>query len=167
MRHLNLFGRLGLVVCAGSMALCASCDSGPEPRTRNVQPIVRDIPAILNNTIGSTATFNGTDPVLVFGYGIVVGLNGAGGGILDDRLAGQLEREMSIRDISGSLKGRGYVIDGMSPRQLLRDKNVGVVIVEAAIPPAAPKGLTLDIYLSAVIASSRAGSYQSWSPPGA
>ncbi len=162
MQHVRPFGRVGRLclmvsLWAGVAGLCASCDSGPEPRTRHTEPVTRDIPAILSNTIGSAASFNGTDPVLVFGYGIVVGLNGTGGGILDDRLSGQLEREMSLRDISGALKGRNYVIDGMSPRELLRDKNVGVVVVEAAIPPAAPKGLTFDVHLRAVNASSLEG----------
>ncbi len=135
----------------------AGCESDPPPRTRPTEPIVRDIPTVLSNTVGASASLVGTEPILVYGYGIVVGLNGTGGGLLDDALAAQLEREMSLRDISPSMNYEGWAIQGKTPRELLRDKNVGVVIVQAAIPPAAPEGLSFDVYVRAINATSLEG----------
>jgi hypothetical protein len=115
------------------------------------------MPAILTNTIGAFSTMNGTEPVVVFGYGIVVGLNGTGGGILDDALAAQMELEMARRDISPSINYQGWAIQGKSPKEMLRDKNVAVVLVQAAIPPAAPKGMKFDAYVTAINATSLEG----------
>ena len=126
---------------------------GPEKKTTPVDPIVRDLPAVLTNTVGSIASVNGADPVVVFGYGLVVGLNGTGGGILDDALASAMEREMSIRDLTGP----GSPFQGMTPRQFLRDKNVAVVLVQAAVPPASPRNYTFDAYVSALNATSLEG----------
>ncbi|QOJ00355.1 MAG: flagellar basal body P-ring protein FlgI [Phycisphaeraceae bacterium] len=132
------------------------CESDPRP-TRRAEPIVRDVPAVLSNTIGASASLNGTEPVLVFGYGLVVGLNGTGGGTLDESLASQMEREMALRGIDASTDYQGWAIHGKSARDLLRDKNVAVVLVQAAIPPAAPAGKTFDAYVRAINATSLEG----------
>lgn len=150
----------GLVVAsliAGTCLSLTACESDPPPVTRNTQVIVRDVPTVLTNTIGASTTINGTDPIVVFGYGIVVGLNGTGGQILDEALASQIETEMTRRDISPSINYEGSAINGMTPKQMLRDKNVAVVLVQAAIPPAAPKGLPFDAYVTAINATSLEG----------
>ena len=95
--------------------------------------------------------------LVVFGYGGVVGLNGTGGGILDEALAAQIELEMNRRDISASINYEGYAINGKTPKEMLRDKNVAVVLVQAAVPPAAPKGLPFDAYVTAINATSLEG----------
>src|SRR5262249_28076007 len=48
-------------------------------------------------------------------------------------------------------------ISGKSPRELLRDKNVAVVMVQAAIPPGAPRDATFDISIEALNATSLEG----------
>ncbi|MFG0274673.1 MAG: hypothetical protein ACF8QF_06420, partial [Phycisphaerales bacterium] len=61
------------------VAFAAGCVDGTKrARARGVQPtaVTRDIPAVLRGTIGAQATLRGLEPVLVTGYGIVVGLNG-------------------------------------------------------------------------------------------
>lgn len=139
------------------LAVLPGC-GGKDVRSTPTPAPVREVPAVLTNTIGSLASFNGADPVVVYGYGIVVGLNGTGGGILDDGLAAMMEREMNIRDLTG----QGSPFQGMSPRQILRDKNIAVVLVQAAVPPASPKGLNFDAYVSALNATSLEGG-QLWS----
>lgn len=148
------------ILAVASLALPAgliSCDTTPPPPPRRTEPVVRDVPAVLTNTIGAVSTMNGTEPIVVFGYGLVVGLNGTGGGILDEALAAQMELEMSRRDISSSINYQGSAIQGKSPKELLRDKNVAVVLVQAAIPPAAPKGMKFDAYVTAINATSLEG----------
>ncbi|XVJ60600.1 MAG: flagellar basal body P-ring protein FlgI [Tepidisphaera sp.] len=155
-RHL---GTRPLAVLAGLLlaTVMSACESDPPPKPRRAEPIVRDVPSVLVNTIGASTTLNGTEPIVVFGYGVVVGLNGTGGGILDEALAAQIELEMNRRDISATINYEGYAINGKSPKEMLRDKNVAVVLVQAAVPPAAPKGLPFDAYVTAINATSLEG----------
>jgi hypothetical protein len=87
---------------------------------------------------------------LVSGLGLVVGLNGTGGGELAPQIQATMERELARGGI-----GKGGVMDtgplaGMSPRQVLRDPNVAVVIVEAPISPGWPKGYRFDVRVRAL-----------------
>lgn len=141
-----------------SLVLLGSCASKKEvPRPRTVAPVLRDVPSSLRGTVGAEVTVNGIQPVLVSGLGFVVGLNGTGGLTLDDRVMSTMERELGLRGISRGETGSGTAIDGVSPRQLLADKNTAVVVVYAAIPPGAPKNATFDVYVSALNATSLEG----------
>jgi len=127
----------------------ASC-SGPTKKARKAEPVVRDIPAILRGTIGTESSIRGIQPILVSGYGIVVGLNGTGGGLLPDPIQKTMERELAKNGI-----GRGGILNegplaGKTPKQVLRDPNVAVVIVEGVIPPGAPKGARFDVRVRAL-----------------
>lgn len=140
---------------------CAG-ESKPKPRARTVMPIVRDVPAPLRGTIGSEVSFRGINPTLITGYGLVVGLDGTGGGILPEAVAGHMEREMALMGI-----GRGATLDaaalklpdgrGRTPAEVLRDKRVAVVVVYARVPPGAPAGMTFDVFVQAVNATSLQG----------
>jgi hypothetical protein len=67
-----------------------------------------------------------------------------------------MEREMGLRGI-GKSNEDGTVFAGKSPREVLRDKNVAVVLVQAAIPPGAPANATFDVYVTAMNATSLEG----------
>lgn len=152
------FDRGRLLVALALTVAVAACESGPEPRTRTVQPAApRDVAPVLRNTVGAIASMNGVDPVIVSGYGLVVGLNGTGGQPLREDLASIIEREMGLKGIGQSQQYEGWGIDRKSPTQLLRDKNVAVVLVQAAIPPGSPAGMPFDVYVTAVNASSLEG----------
>lgn len=147
--------RVAAWLCLGMLA--AGC-SGEKPKAREVQaPMVRDVNPLLRETIHAEATFLNTEPVLVSGYGIVVGLRGTGGEPnLPEPIAATLEREMQLRGISGTNRD-GSAISGKTPREILRDPNVAVVLVQAAIPPGSPKGKRFDAYVTALNASSLDG----------
>lgn len=149
--------RLLLLVPLLHCAACAS-DPKPQPRAQVVTPVLRDVPSSLRGTIGAECSVNGIQPALVSGLGFVVGLNGTGGLALDAGVASTMERELGLRGISrgGNATGR-TAIDGVSPRELLRDPNTAVVTVFAAIPPGAPKGATFDVYVRALNATSLEG----------
>lgn len=139
------------------------CGSGKRQRPRSVTPVVRDTPAALRGTLGAQATITGLERTLVSGYGLVVGLNGTGGGILDERIASTMERQMGLQGIGSSNPMPGTALtdpltgEGRTPRSLLRDPNVAVVAVQAAVPPGAPDNYSFDVYVSAVNATSLEG----------
>lgn len=139
---LATFGGLLLVGCEDT------------PKARRVDPIVRDIPAVLRGTIGSEVSIRGIDPVLVSGFGIVVGLNGTGGGPLPVQIQATMERELA----RGGIGKGGPVSDGplagRTPREVLRDPAVAVVIVEGVIPPGSPQGATFDVRVRTLPGSS-------------
>ncbi len=143
---------LSMAALAGS-ALLGAC-GGSKPEIKSVAPVVREIPEPLRGTIGAEATIRGVEPQLVSGLGLVVGLNGTGGGELPPQIQATMERELARGGI-----GKGGPLDvgplaGMTPRQVLRDPNVAVVIVEAAVSPGAPAGMTFDVRVRALPGSS-------------
>ncbi|MDX2147794.1 MAG: flagellar basal body P-ring protein FlgI [Planctomycetota bacterium] len=147
---------LGVALVGGMAGGMAGCSSTPKRPERAAVP-PRDVPAIMRGLIGTEANFNGIDPVLVSGYGLVVGLNGTGGGPLNDRVAAHMEREMGLMGIARANDSVNPNIAGRSPRQLLRDPSTAVVRVIAAIPPGAPEGTQFDVYVQALNATSIEG----------
>lgn len=143
--------RLSLAVAAAcSLALFPGCDSDggqPRPRARDPERVeVRDVPAILRDTLGSQTTLTGTQPILVSGYGLVVGLNGTGSGDVPGPVRSIMEREMLLMGVgkeSGPLRG-------MTPNEILSDRNTAVVLITAALPPGAPRGTRFDIRVDAL-----------------
>ncbi|MBC7771876.1 MAG: flagellar basal body P-ring protein FlgI [Pyrinomonadaceae bacterium] len=133
---------IGLVGLAGLSV--AACSSPKRELQRSAEPVVvRDIPEPLRRTVGAEVTFRGIEPTLVSGFGIVVGLSGTGGGYIDPGVRATMERELARGGISRGNAKPGDI--GQSPDEFLRDPNVTVVIVEAAIPPGAPKGAKFDV----------------------
>ena len=142
------------VLCA--ICLAAGCKSNKaEPKARAVAPqVIRDVPSVLKGTIGAEATLLKADPILVSGYGLVVGLPGTGGGDLDERLMATMERQLGLSGIGKSADAMtGTAFEGMSPQQVLRSREVAVVVVYATVIPGAPKGATFDVYVRAASAS--------------
>lgn len=142
-------------VMVGGLASCGS-EKQVAPIPSRVAPL-RDVDPLLRGTVGAEVTFLGIEPVLVSGYGLVVGLNGTGGDVLPDSITSTMEREMGLLGIGKAGMFTGTALEGKSPRQLLMDKNVCVVLVQAAIPPGAPAGASFDVYVRAMNASSLDG----------
>lgn len=139
------------------LALLPGC-GGEKAKPIDVKPtVVRDIPPPLRGTVGSEVTFAGIEPVIISGIGLVVGLNGTGGKPLPDQVQATMEREMGLRGIGKATTGSGASIDQRSPREVLRDPNTAVVIVQAAIPPGLPKDAEFDVYIEAINADSLEG----------
>lgn len=135
-------------------ALCVSligC-SGPT-KARAVQPtVIRDVPAVLRGTVGSEATLSKrAKPQLVSGFGLVAGLPGTGGGELPARIAATMERQLGLMQMNRSQDALiGTIFEGKNPAQILRMKEVAVVIVYALVVPGAPDGTNFDVYVTSV-----------------
>jgi len=139
------------------MLTLAACESGEKPKAEVVQPVVvRDVHPLLRGTVGAESELRGIDPILVSGFGLVVGLNGTGGDVLPENVVATMEREMSLMGV-GRDAFIGTALEGKTPRELLRDPNVAVVIVQAALPPGMPVNARFDIYVEAMNASSLEG----------
>lgn len=145
----GLMGLIGWLLCG--------CASDEKPKPRQVTPVVRDVAPPLRGTVGAESSFRNIDPVLVSGYGLVVGLQGTGGLQLDDGISALMEREIQLRDISAANEYKWQSIDKTTPKQLLKDKNVAVVYVQALVAPGAPRGMHFDVFVRAVNASSLEG----------
>ncbi|MEM9066665.1 MAG: flagellar basal body P-ring protein FlgI [Planctomycetota bacterium] len=165
-RHPRRLARvlLSAVALLGAVVVHSGCTgSDGRQRPRSVTPVIRDTPAALRGTIGAQASITGLERTLVSGYGLVVGLNGTGGGILDERIAVTMERLMGLQGIGKANEYSGTALvdpltgEGRTPAQLLRDPDVAVVAVQAAVPPGAPDGYEFDVYVAAVNATSLEG----------
>lgn len=145
------------VLCTAAAVLAAigslgACSNKPPPRARPVQaPVLRDVPNVLRGTIGTEATLLKADPVIVSGFGLVVGLKGTGGGDLPPQIAATMERELGLMGMGRNAEAlRGTAFEGRTPQQVLRSKDVAVVVVYAAVMPGAPSGMPFDVYVSSV-----------------
>ncbi|MCH9058600.1 MAG: flagellar basal body P-ring protein FlgI, partial [Planctomycetes bacterium] len=142
------FGRAIAIslLLAGPLAGCRS-----KAGVRRPQAAPRDIPAVFLGTMGTRASFTGTDPTLIAGYGLVVGLRGTGGGPYPPPVEAQIERELALIDVGPSSRSwQGTPLDGMTPAQVLRMRDVAIVLVYAAVPPGLPKGARFDLYVLAL-----------------
>ncbi|GJQ29844.1 MAG: hypothetical protein HBSAPP03_17280 [Phycisphaerae bacterium] len=145
-------------MCAVVGVLWGCGGGGEKPRPVAVRPIVtRDVHPLFRGTIGAESELRGVQPVLVSGLGLVVGLNGTGGDILPEGVAATMEREMGLMGVGTKDAFRGTALEGKSPREVLRDRNTAVVVVQAAIPPGMPANATFDLVVRALNATSLEG----------
>ncbi|MCA9287496.1 MAG: flagellar basal body P-ring protein FlgI, partial [Phycisphaerales bacterium] len=145
-----------LVLGVAGVLAAAGCSGSSKPRPFEAAPIVRrNVPEAFRNTIGAEATIGGIEPVLVSGYGFVVGLHGTGGQPLPEPIAATMERTLGLNGVNAANPMPG--LPPMSPRDLLRHPDTAVVVVTAAIPPGAPRGTRFDVAIEAVNANSLDG----------
>jgi len=124
----------------------ASCYESAEP-----DPLVSPVPtyqgpAFLRGTIGSLASIDGYQPVLVSGFGLVVGLNHTGSGDCPAAL-----REYMLREIAkGGFGRRDAGFRELGPERVLASDQTAVVVIEGVIPAGSPKGTRFDLLVSAL-----------------
>ncbi len=147
-----------LVLATLAGTVLTACESSPPKRPTVVQTDLPPVEPALRGLIGSEVQFRNVTPTLVSGYGIVVGLDGTGGLELNDAVASTMEREMALAGLSRNAEAlKGTPLFGKSPREILRDPNVAVVEVTAAVAPGAPVGSRYDVRVVALNASSLEG----------
>ena len=100
-----------------------------------------DIDPIMRGTVASETGLVGFDPVVVRGYGIVVGLRDTGSRQMPSDVRAFLTQELAKRGFGSGQPGAPK----LSPQDLLNSSDTAVVIVEGVIPPGAPKGSKFDV----------------------
>jgi len=146
---MKTIGRAVLIV---SVVVVGAC-SQPKREVSASTLRLEDVPPALRGTIGAEAAIRGTDATLVSGLGIVVGLNGTGGGEYPQAVLGNMEREVARNGIGKGGQAYGD-LQGVTPLQFLRSPNIAIVTVQAVIPPGTPKGTNFDVYVSTLPGSS-------------
>ncbi|MBL0926068.1 MAG: flagellar basal body P-ring protein FlgI [Phycisphaerales bacterium] len=137
-----------IVTITATLGLPAGCggSSRPPPQARVVPIVSRDVPAPLRGTIGAEASFQGLEPFLATGYGLVVGLNGTGGSDVPAPIRAQMERDMARMGVGKEVSS----LRNLTPEEMLADKGVAIVFVQALATPGAPAGTRFDIVVSAI-----------------
>ena len=87
--------------------------------------------------IKDVAAFEGVRSNQLFGYGLVVGLEGKGDGT---------QARFTVQTIANMLERAGVTIEPGN----MRTKNVAAVMVTATLPPFARQGSTIDVVVSSV-----------------
>lgn len=127
---------------------CAEDTSRPAPRARQPEGLItRDVPSVLRDTVGAQTGLSGAEPILVSGYGLVVGLNNTGSGDVPGPIRAIMEREMSMMGVGRELGG---AFKDITPGELLTDRRTAVVLVTAALPPGSPEGTRFDVRIDAL-----------------
>lgn len=138
-------------VAAMISMLAPGCSKEPERplSTTQVPVMVRDMQMILRGTVGAEVSIRGAEGVIVSGYGLVVGLDGTGSGIVPIGVRSVLEDEMRKRGVGTGAPESGPLAN-ISPSQLIDSQDTAVVLVQAFIPAGLPGGATFDVEVSAL-----------------
>jgi hypothetical protein len=92
-----------------------------------------DAPPIMRGTVASESIMLGYEPVVVRGYGLVVGLRGTGSGDVPPAVRAHMLAEMALRGVGQQAESLGH----LNPERMLNSSDTAVVIVEGVVPPGA------------------------------
>ncbi len=156
---------LAPLVALGGSTLLTGCGGGSRGTTieSKTTGFTRSVEPIRRGTLGSIASTTAGEPMLISGYGLVVGLDGTGGGVLADNIVTTMERQMQLQGIGpGASYTVGPMVDPITgqpktAREILADPNVAVVLVQAVIARGSPQGFQFDAIVRAVNATSLRG----------
>ncbi len=136
-----------------SLASIAGCAQPPKEPDKITTPYVnlpaKEVPDFLKATLWEQVDIGNAGPMLVSGYGLVVGLDGTG-----DTRAPNVVREYMIKQMQkhgfGSTMIPGF--EKLTPEQVLNDplKRVAIVRVEGFVPPGARKNQLFDVQVTAL-----------------
>lgn len=146
MRNRHLLGVLILTVLAGALAL-VGCSSKVAKKPGAVAPPPTFTgPEFLHGTIASLATLRGYFPLYVSGYGVVANLPGTG----SSEIPAHLRQRMLLEARNKGWGSASLGTSAVSPQAFLASPNTAIVQVEGLIPPAAVRGTTFDILVTAL-----------------
>ncbi len=136
---------LALIIACGAMfPACSNIEKAdPKLAPKRVErpPIPLDVDPIMRGTVASESIVMGYLPVVVRGYGLVVGLDGTGSRTAPAEVRQYILREM-LRYGTGEAGG---TVPALQPEALLNSENTAIVIVEGLIPAGAPRGTPFDV----------------------
>jgi hypothetical protein len=100
----------------------------------------------MRGTVASETAVAGLNPVVVRGYGLVVGLKETGGRLMPAEVRAMMIQELARRGIGNPTTSP----EGWTPERLLDSPDTAIVIVEGVVPPGATKGTKFDLRISAL-----------------
>jgi hypothetical protein len=100
----------------------------------------------MRGTIASETVVEGLSPVIVRGYGLVVGLKETGGRLMPAEVRAAMTQELARRGVGNPATSP----EGWTPEKVLDSPDTAVVLVEGVIPPGATKDTKFDIRVSAL-----------------
>jgi len=129
------WNRAVLLAAAVLFTGCSGIEKAPpRPQAARVDRSFQlDVPRIMAGTVASETVVLGYQPVVVRGYGLVVGLKGTGCRDMPPQLRAHMLAEMARHGIGQASRGLGH----LRPEQMLDSFETAVVVVEAIIPPGA------------------------------
>lgn len=127
MKHLR--GALAVVLC-GQLGLIG-CAHHQLPRLQSADEAERD-PVADVKTVGEVTSVANAEGIPVSGVGLVVGLDGTGGGAPPGNYRAVLEHDLQTQRVE-------------NVAEVLNSRNAALVLVSAVIPPGAHKGEPLDV----------------------
>lgn len=135
-----------MCLALGLLALSLGCANNVRNPDAAAPPPTFTGPSFLYGTVGSLTSIHPDDarPMMVSGFGVVVGLDNTGSRGTPAFLRNWLVNEMRRQGV-----GRGE-FRHLSPSQMLADPRTAVVVVEALIPPGAPAGSRFDVRVTAL-----------------
>ena len=120
-------------LAAAGIASCATDEPAPRPTRADRSNLALNLPPVLRGTVASETAVTGYQPVVVRGYGLVVGLNGTGSSDIPPSLRAHMLAEMGRHGLGSERTGTAYI----NPEAMLNSPDTAVVIVEAVLPPGA------------------------------
>ena len=146
----TLARRAGCAFAGLALALagCEVVEKVPERPQQERAPtnFVLDVDPIMRGTVASECVVSGLNPVVVRGYGLVVGLKGTGGRLIPAEVRATMIQELARRGIGNPAVSP----EGWTPESLLDSPDTAVVVVEGVIPPGATKDTKFDLRVSAL-----------------
>lgn len=137
------------MLCAIALSGCGELvervPDRPKQARANTANFVLDVDPMMRGTVASETVVAGLDPVVVRGYGLVVGLRSTGGRLMPAEVRAMMVQELARRGIGNP--GSGLDI---TPDAMLNSLDTAVVVVEGVIPPGATKDEKFDLRVSAL-----------------
>jgi hypothetical protein len=137
------------LLCGVTVAACGEIvervPDRPKQDRANAANFTLDVDPIMRGTVASETVVAGLKPVVVRGYGLVVGLKGTGGRLMPAEVRAMMVQELARRGIGNPASGLEVTPEGM-----LNSPDTAVVIVEGVIPPGATKETSFDLRVSAL-----------------
>jgi hypothetical protein len=139
----SLAGLAGLVGCGEVVEKVP-----PRPKQDRANPanFVLDVDPMMRGTIASETVVEGLSPVVVRGYGLVVGLKETGGRLMPAEVRAAMVQELARRGIGNPATSP----EGWTPANLLDSPDTAVVIVEGVVPPGSTTDTKFDLRVSAL-----------------
>ncbi len=106
---------------------------------------VLDVDPIMRGTVASETAVAGLSPVVVRGYGLVVGLKESGGRLMPAEVRAMMLQELARHGVGNP----GTGVDA-TPESMLNSPDTAVVVVEGVIAPGSIRGTKFDLRVSAL-----------------